>query len=192
MKFQQILSFLTAVAFLLTSETRAQIAAKNVIAKDSTLYVRKQITPGNVTKLIDGKTLQIVGITNIDGNKLEKFRNQIVSAISIKYGTDATVTDPSKIDFLSADIPAPLRNADLILTQGSRVIFNISIATLIAGKNSSPSNVEADRFNLMVWALIKEQESFELNLEFPDGADLGANNHFVEVSLFGAETTQKS
>lgn len=188
MKFEAIRTFLVMVLMSLTQETKALLNSGNLAAKDSTLYIRKKVTAGGIVKLIDGETRQVVGLTNIDGNKLEQTRNFIITALGIKYGTDASITDPRLIDFNSTAIPKALRNAELSVTQGSKSPVKIDVSTLIAGRNASPSSVEADRFNLKVWALIKEQATFELNLEFPDGSDFGTGNHFVEVRLFGAET----
>ena len=192
MKLQIITQFLMMFAYLLPQATRDLLTSGDIRVQDSTVYVRKQISAGNVTKLVDGNTRKLVGITNIDGNKLEDQRNQLISAISIKYGTHASITDAGSIDYLSTDIPAALRNAELVIRQGNRTAVSLPISSLIAGKNASPSNVEADRFQLLVMALIVEAQPFTVDLEFPEGADFGANNHFVEVNFYGAETSKKA
>ena len=192
MKLQIITQFLMMFAYLLPQATRDLLTSGDIRVQDSTVYVRKQISAGNVTKLVDGNTRKLVGITNIDGNKLEDQRNQLISAISIKYGTHSTITDAGSIDYLSTDIPAALRNAELVIRQGNRTAVSLPISSLIAGKNASPSNVEADRFQLLVMALIVEAQPFTVDLEFPEGADFGVNNHFVEVNFYGAETSKKA
>lgn len=193
MKLNVILQFLTFVAALLPQETSSAISSGQVNIQDATIYVRKQITMGgSVIKLIDGTTEQIVGLTNIDGNKLDAYRNLIIDSISFKYATDATESDPTKVNYVAADVPLALRNSELVLRQNNRTPINLPIMSLVAGKDASPGSVEGDRFILRVMALIREGQKFELNIEVPDGATLGTGNHFVEIGLFGAQTMLKA
>lgn len=191
MKLNQIVAFLTLVAALLNQNTVSALKAGTIGAKDNTLFVRKQITGANVVKLIDGTTERVTGITNIDGNKLDDYRNFIIEAISIRYGTHASDTDPGIISYTTAP-PTALRNAELVLRQGNRLVINMPVHALLPGVSASPASVDGDRFKNMVWALIAEGQKFELNLEFAEGASFGANNHFVEVNLHGAETYLKA
>ncbi|TYB78329.1 hypothetical protein [Bizionia myxarmorum] len=193
MKLTAIIQFLTFVTALLPLGTQDELAKGNISAQDAAVYIRKQVTAGgNTIKLIDGKTEEVVGLTNIAGNKLDDYRNLIIESISFKYATDATVTDAAAVSYITSDVPLALRNAELVLIQGNRTPINIPIMSLISGKNSSPSSVDGDRFKLMVWALIREGQKFDLNIELPEGAALGTGNHFVEVGLFGAQTALKA
>lgn len=192
MKLTQIIQFLTFVSALLPQSTITELQRSNVGAQDAAIYVRKQITAGNVVKLIDGTTEQIIGLTNVDGNKLDDYRNFIIEKLSFKYATDATATDPSAVNYLAADVPAVLRNSELVLRQEGRTPINIPIMAILAGKDASPGSIDGDKFNLMVWSLVREGQKFELNIEMPNGASLGSDNHFVEVGLFGAQTSLKA
>lgn len=192
MKLNLIIQFLTFVSGLMAQSTLTELQKSNIGLQDAAIYVRKEIKAGNVVKLIDGTTEQIVGLTNVDGNKLDDFRNFIIEKLSFKYATDATETDPSALNYLSADVPAILRNSELVLRQENRTVISLPIMSLVAGKNASPGSIDGDRFSLAVWALIREGQKFELNIEMPNGADLGTNKHFVEVGLFGSETSLKA
>ena len=44
---------------------------------------------------------------------------------------------------------------------------------------------------LAAFALIKEEQSFGIELEFADSVTLGAGKHYVELSLRGMSTFEK-
>ncbi len=41
------------------------------------------------------------------------------------------------------------------------------------------------------FALLKEEQSFSIELEFADGVDMGAGKHYVELSVKGMSTFEK-
>lgn len=189
MKYQLVIAFLGMVSFLMPEQTRAAISANQLKITDTTVYIRKQFTPGNTAKLIDGSTDKLVGITNVDGNKFDPFRNLVITDISVKYGKDASSTDAAAINYNSDAMPSSLRNAELIIRQGSRIVVSLPLSTFEPGKNASPSAIGADAYSLKTWAVLVEGQPFTCNIEFANNATIaGTDNHFVEVQFFGAET----
>lgn len=194
MKFQIFLAFFAAMAQLglIQEATVTEQNKGNLKFQDTCIYIRKQFTAGNTNKLIDGRTEKVVGITNIDGNKLEKHQNIFITHVSLKYGVDASVTDAGLIDYNKDAMPNVLRNAELVVRQSGRVVFSLPISALDLGRNASPAAVGSDRYELSQMALINDASSFEINIEFPDGSTTPAGNNFVEVNFFGVETYYKA
>ncbi|WP_336065654.1 hypothetical protein [Mesoflavibacter sp. CH_XMU1404-2] len=189
MKYQLVIAFLGMVSFLFPEQTRAAIQSNKLKVTDTAVYIRKQFTAGNTAKLIDGSTDKLVGITNVDGNKFDAFRNLVITDISVKYGKDASATDAAAIDYNANAMPAALRNAELVVRQGSRVVVSMPLSTFEPGKNASPASIGADAYSLKTWAVLVEGQPFTCNIEFANGATIaGTDNHFVEVQFFGAET----
>jgi len=184
-KFMLVIAFLSAIAGTLSTNARALAEAGKIKPTDSELYVRKAVTPGGSVNLLEGVSAAEIGITNFDGQRLDSDRYFIIDALTVNYGTASTGTSAKAVDYSTA-LPAALKNANLVIRQDNEVILRLPVSSINDAKNTD------DRYReLGAFALLRDQKTISIDLEFPAGADLGAGagkDGYVEVLLKGFET----
>jgi len=161
---------------------------RKLVLRDTTKYIRQEITFGGRVELLNSSTKRLAGITNFDGNKLNDRVNLIIAAIALGYGTDVAAGKEAEVDY-NTTIPVALRNADLEITQNGKKIVSMPAAD--AFNQGTGANV-SDKFReLSALAFLQEGQEFSIDLVFAAGASAGAAHNYVEVSLRGLETAAR-
>lgn len=180
-----VVAFLIGVSSLLSANAKVLADQGKLKPTDATLFVRSKVDGNNVQNLLQGKTSQEIGVTNFDGQILNSDRYFVISAVTINYGTGLVAALPSAINYTTA-LPAALKNANLVIMQDNEVIVKLPVTDINDAKSTDARYRVLDAF-----ALLRDQKTITMNLEFPAGGDLGAgagNAGFVEVQLKGFET----
>jgi len=183
--------FMLAVAFLagvqgLLSANAQQLAREGKIKpQDGVLYVRSAVGGTNTQNLLEGKSNQEIGVTNFDGQILNSDRYFVIDSVTINYGVAATGTAAKAVDYSTA-LPLALKNANLLIRQDNEVIVKLPVSDINEAKSSD------ERFRTLgAFALLRDQKTITLEIEFPAGGDLApgaGNTGYAEVLLKGFET----
>ncbi|UOB18592.1 hypothetical protein [Abyssalbus ytuae] len=185
-KFLYVIAFLASIPTLLSTNIKEKIDQGKVKPQDSELFIRANVGSGNNTiNLLEGKTSKEIGVSNIDGQILNSDRYFVIDAVTVNYGIAASATSPKAVDF-STTLPLALKNANLVIKQDNEVIINLPVAAI----NDAKATDERYRV-LAAFALLRDQKTIEITIEFPSGSDLApgaGNSGFVEVLLKGMET----
>lgn len=158
---------------------------------DSELYVNKSIEVGGTVPLLTGASVQERGITNFDGNKLEKGRVFVANGVAFSFVVDDKTKLAHGVTYSSADLPPALAFANLVLKQKDEVIIKIPINALTRANGRANAS---DYRELGALALIEDNAIVEFDIEFPQGAEMTVATGkalFVSVSLRGFETYLK-
>lgn len=183
--------FLKGVKFLtnLDKDNRYGWLGRNLKPTPGELYVQGIVTAGGTQSLLGGSTVQEKGVTNFDGNHLQKDRIFVVSAVTVQYGEAAVNTKPYNVSYKD-EFPPQLENATLLIKQKNEVIVKLPISAIQNAKKS-------DDFyrKLGALALIEPEHEVEMYLEFPSGTAItpatAGHKSFVRVLLQGLETYAK-
>jgi hypothetical protein len=133
---------------------------------DKTIYVGFETTgKAGTMKVVDVNTKRLIGITNLDGNKLDAGRDYIIDGARILFGND---TEPIEAQNWQGgqSCPDPLKNAEIRILQGSKVILDMPITDLIY---SSDSNGMTQFRPISTSPLLVSNKEFEIEIEFPNG-----------------------
>ncbi len=186
--------FKEAVAYLGSKSSKLPVASKDKIRtgelalRTNDLFIRKRIAFGGKVALIDANTQQLAGVSSFDGNKLNEHINHIFDKIKIGYATDAATGKEALLSYATA-LPVDLRNAQLHITQGNKVIFTTPVSTIY---NANTGNTIMDDFRkLDNFEMLVSNEQIGIEIEFPDSATAGTPYHYVEVIIGGFTTFTK-
>jgi hypothetical protein len=189
--FHTVLAFLAMVSGKLSTQLQSDVANGNVTLKDQSLYIKKQITGGGIINLIDGNTNRIDGICSFDKNILQTGRVFVFDQISFGYAKDAVIGKEASLKYNVA-APAPLLNADFVITQNGQEVLRLPVAdihNLAAGQNVN------DQYTLLKsLCLLTDDRTIEVQLRFPNGVvmDDSGDKHYVYVRLNGLQTAIKA
>lgn len=192
-KFQTVANFIKTQAArnAFSGDTARKLKYGEIVLRDNTEYIRKEVAaaPSGTIKLIDANTNVTAGISTFVGNKLDKSVNHVITHLRLGYATDiAAAKEAAKVYVNDEDtVPAGLRSASIIISQDGKPVIKLPVMDFIKpGKDGNSAFTELSAF-----ALIKEEQSFSIELEFADGVNLGADKHYVEVALKGMSTFEK-
>lgn len=186
--FMLVIAFLSAIATTLSVNARDLARAGKLKPTDSELYVRKGVTPGGSVNLLEGMSASEIGITNFDGQRLDADRIFVISEVTVNYGIATTGTSAKAVDYVTA-LPLALKNSHLVVKQDNEVILKLPITSINESKSSDNRYRELEAF-----ALLQDQRTTSVDIEFPAGADLApgaGNTGYVEVLFKGFETYVK-
>lgn len=193
-KFQTVANFIKAMAKAgqFSVDTAHKLANGEIILRDNTELVRKILpkAPAGTTKIIDSNTKRLAGISSFDGQKLEKSNNLVITHARIGYASDvATGKEASLVYKNSQDVvPAGLRSANIIIEQDGKPVAKLPVMDFVKPANEGNSAYT----ELSAFALVREEISFDIKIEFADGSVLEATDYpYVEVALKGMATFQR-
>ena len=133
---------------------------------DKTIYVGFETTgKAGTMKVVDVNTKRIVGVTNLDGNKLDAGRDYIIDGARILFGSDNEAIGAQNWQG-GQSCPDVLKNAEIRILQGSRVVLDMPITDLVY---SSDSNGMTQFRPISTSPLLVSNKEFEIEIEFPDG-----------------------
>jgi hypothetical protein len=182
-----------------STRTRDDFAAKNVVAYDDTLYIRRDITAkGGVFRTIEANTVKTLGLCNIDKNRLPEGENFAIEKIWIAQASNATEIDPTKVvnyTNVMSSVEAELRHAELVISQDSKQILRLPISSILAAGAITTASKKDAAYSLEDnCPVIIENTPFEVNIEFPAimaTKSASANKFLLEIELFGKKTGRK-
>lgn len=166
------------------------IAAGNASYYDADFYIRSQITGTQDVLLTSNQ--KVVGVSNLNENRLPELTNLIISAVRVAYATHATLTNPAavKYDNVNAAVPVALLNGELIIKINDRPVVELPISKFFNANGTAPVSFQAqgsnDTIELQAMKVVTPQDVIGVEIKLPNGLTLGANNHFLEVRLLGA------
>lgn len=148
---------------------------------DKTIYIGFETTgKAGIMKVVDVNTKRLVGITNLDGNKLDAGRDYIIDGARILFGND---NDPVEAQNWQSGRTCPdaLKNAEIRILQGSKVIFDMPVSDLIY--NESASGITEFR-SVSTSPLLVSNKEFEIEIEFPSGQSIpSADKSFARLEF---------
>lgn len=154
----------------------------------TTLYASSAFSAGGTTEILTTNVVQEQGVTNFDGNRLEKGRNFVVTGVTVLYGEDETNKRVWEVDY-TKELPSVLKNSSLIIRQENEPLLEVFI------KDIDLCKTQNNKFKLMeAFALIKESYPVELLIKTPLGSSItpeAGKKAFVQVLLQGFETKTK-
>lgn len=192
-KFQTIENFIKkqVVRGVFPVDTASKLKNRQLVLRDNTEYIRAEI-PASLDgekNLVTANGLILAGKQTFKGQSLAKAHNHVITHVRVAYAGNAASGKEALLSYANDDetVPAGLKNASLIIRQNGKDIVNLPVSDFVSpAKDGSSAYVELGGF-----ALIKEDVNFDVILEFPAGTELGADKHYVEVSLKGMATFER-
>ena len=192
-KFQTVKNFIVRQADKETfsGDTARKLLAGHLVLRDNTDYIRKEVSaaPSGTIPLITGNTRITPGVSTFLGNKLEKSVNQVITHMRIGYAGDEYAGQEAALVYANSQgsVPAALRSANIIISQDGKMVVKLPVMDFIKPSDDGNSAYT----ELGAFALLKEEQSFGIELEFAEGVAFGAGKHYVELSLKGMSTFEK-
>jgi hypothetical protein len=158
-------SELASAVATLRAKARGGVARiGNVGLTDKTLYLNvKTAGMGGTVQLVDVNTKREVGVTNLDGNKLNSGRDYIIDGIRVLYGKNVAETNLNNEKWLdpnTVELPAVLQNAEIRIKQGENVLLDMPLRDLY-------ENPDAAFRSISTSPLIISNKEFEFEIQFP-------------------------
>ena len=187
-------AYLQLIAFLVSTELKALIGAKQVRLSRHTAFVRKNATNASSTwDIIDSNTKITPGVSSIDQKKFPKNQAVIFDKVAIGFAEGDAAGQEGSLDYTSSKAPAVLRNASLVLTQNGREVLELPIADLT--KTISPASPGDYYHDLEQFAYFADDQDMDWKIKFPDGKSFAPSaagkENYIEVRLQGYKTSRK-
>ncbi len=156
---------LSAVATLKAKDNNGIPHVGRVALTDKTLYLNVNVKgQGGTIQLIDVNTKREVGVTNIDGNKLNPGRDYIIDGVRVLKGTTSSANVRSEKYSQTAVLDEALQNAEIRIKQGGNVLVDMPMSDI-----SNPSSINEVFRNISTSPLIVSNQEFEFEIEYPKG-----------------------
>ncbi|WP_395043159.1 hypothetical protein [Flavobacterium sp.] len=156
------------VDFSQESRRKANVQVrKSAKITDGTYYLNVDASGmSGIVNLVDNKTKKEVGVTNFDGNMLNRGRELSIRALRLLFTSKGT--DVKNGDYQNGTSLIPeLQNAELHFIQGDNKLISLPLTDLQRFN-------QVDFRSLITNALVKSQEEFQIQLEFPKGVSVPA------------------
>ena len=152
----------TAIEILKQKAEGGQARLGDFTLTDTAFYINFDANGlGGKFNLVDSKTRQVVGVTNIDGEKFAAGKDVVIDAISLKCGFGLSIDSADYSDNFGID--ARVKNAEIRINQGKNVLLNLPVTEIIANENT----IEIFKRALTTPILIKSNQLFEIQIELP-------------------------
>ncbi len=130
---------------------------------DKTLYLNVSCKgQGGTIQLVDVNTKREVGITNIDGNKLNAGRDYVLDSFRVLKGK-GTANLKEEIWGITDPLHGVIQNAEVRIKQGGNVLVDMPI------KDLYNQSTEEHFRSLSTSPLIRSNMEFEFEIEYPKG-----------------------
>lgn len=143
-----------------------------VALTDRTLYLAVPIKgQGGSIDVVDANTKREVGVTNLDGNKLNAGRDYVIDGIRVLLdnGNRADIRTGSWSQVGIASFPEAFQNAELVIEQdGNVLIDNMPMSDL-----ANSFGVEKFR-EISTTPLIRSNLEFTIKIVYPKGVSVSA------------------
>lgn len=155
---------LSAVSTLKAKDNNGIPHVGRVALTDKTLYLNVNVKgQGGTIQLIDVNTKREVGVTNLDGNKLNAGRDYIIDGIRVLKGSTASASVKSEVYVATGTLIEALQNAEIRIKQGGNILVDMPMSDLY-----NPNAQELFR-NISTSPLIVSNQEFEFEIEYPRG-----------------------
>ena len=155
---------LSAVSTLKAKENSGIPHVGKVALTDKTLYLNVNVKgQGGTIQLIDVNTKREVGVTNLDGNKLNAGRDYIIDGIRVLKGSTAAASVKAEVYVTTGNLVEALQNAEIRIKQGGNILVDMPMSDLYNGNSN-----EIFR-NISTSPLIVSNQEFEFEIEYPKG-----------------------
>ncbi|MGB7841156.1 MAG: hypothetical protein WBL21_00085 [Salinimicrobium sp.] len=193
--------YLTAFAFLAEVISGVSNELQNVFSQDGirmtrhTVFVRKNATnAGSSWKVIDENTKKKDGVSSFGDQKLNKNQAVVFDKIALGFAEGDAEGQEGALDYSSTKAPAVLRNATLVITQGTREVLEIPVADMV--KVTSPTKMEDYYHDLEGFNLLADDQEMDWKLVFPSGQvfapSAAGKQNYIELRLQGYKTIKKA
>jgi hypothetical protein len=136
-----------------------------VALTDKTLYLNVNVKgQGGTIALIDVNTKREVGVTNLDGNRLNAGRDYIIDGVRVLRGTTASASVKNEVYSQTGTLHSVLHNAEVRIKQNGNILLDMPISDLY----NPASTAEVFR-NISTSPLIQSNMEFEFEIEYPKG-----------------------
>ena len=158
---------------------------------DGNVYIRKDITAaGGIVNLIDSSTLEKIGTSSFNGQKLPTGVKMAVERIRLGLAVvDAADTNPAaaqKYTNKGSATEAKFAGAHFILTKAGKKILEIPVSQFLTLDNCEGMQGEHDCYDLQAFRYLVGDEMLEIQLSFPDNVSwTNGKKIFVSVELLG-------
>lgn len=161
-------------------------------------YVRRQLSGGNMQKIVQSSDTEEVGRQNFAGDKLSNSENMAIEAMKLSYAYHASSTDVRAQAYTNAmdaetagssplAIPAAFLNGEVELQIEGSTVLRLPVKRFFRESLSVGVGVEGglDSVQLPAPIVLKANQAFSILIHGANGQTLPANNHFVEVRFMG-------
>lgn len=143
-----------------------------VALTDKTLYLNLSVKgQAGTVQLVDVNTKREVGITNIDGLKLNAGRDYVVDSLRLLVGKGSENLK-SEIWMADASLNGVIQNAEIRLKQGGNVLIDMPLSDIYNGL--SPELFRS----LSTSPLLRSNMEFEWEIEYPKGVSVPTDREY--------------
>ncbi|SOU87844.1 hypothetical protein [Tenacibaculum dicentrarchi] len=129
---------------------------------DATIYANTEVSVGATFSMLDGETNGVVGITNLNGNKLNKGRPIVLCGIGLGFAVGAGEQKPHALDFEYSKTHHDLKFANLIIKQSNEILFKEPISSIMNNLKDGSKYSELGSFVLLV-----DETDIDIEIEYP-------------------------
>jgi len=161
---------------------------------DGNVYIRSEITGGGgIVNLIESGTLEKIGTSSFNGQKLPAGVKMAVERIRLGF-CELEDNDTNKSAKPAGQaytnkystVAAKLRAAHFILTKGGKKILEIPVSQFLTLDSCEGMIAEHDCYDLQAFRYLKGDELLEIQLSFPPEVQWPAGKkYFASVELLG-------
>ncbi|MBY0485934.1 MAG: hypothetical protein K2P85_01885 [Flavobacteriaceae bacterium] len=159
------------------SKRRKNPVARQTKISDRTYFLNVDLggVGGGIVNLIDNKMKKEIGITNFDGNMLSPGRAVTIRSVRALYTTKGRTLQEA--DWQNGDrLPAEIQASELYFIQGDNKIIDLPLTDVQGFK-------QADHRGLITNAMVRTQEEFFIQLEFPKTVSVKPNTDATKQFL---------
>ena len=141
-----------------------------VALTDKTLYLNVNVKgQGGTIALIDVNTKREVGVTNLDGNRLNAGRDYILDGVRLLRGVTNSVNVRSEKYSQTGVLEEALQNAEIRIKQNGSILLDMPMSDIW----NPASTTEVFR-NISTSPLIRSNMEYEFEIEYPKGVSVSA------------------
>jgi hypothetical protein len=162
----------SAVATIKAKRNGAVPRVGQVELTDKTLYLNVAIKgQAGTVGIVDVNTKREVGVTNIDGNKLNAGRDYIIDSIRVLRGSGSAtlkneIWDNTNINS-NKQFDGTFLNAELRIKQDGNVLIDMPMTDLLGDTTNFFRSISTS-------PLIRSNLEFEIEIEYPKGVSVTA------------------
>lgn len=157
---------------------------------DKTIYVGFETTgKAGTMKVVDVNTKRLVGITNLDGNKLDAGRDYIIDSARILFGEDQSDPIEGQDWMAGSRCPEAFKNAEIRILQGSKVVLDMPITDLVYSADASGNTLFRP---ISTSPLLVSNKEFEIEIEFPNGQTVTSDSKSFARLEFRAHQAKRA
>lgn len=161
---------LSAVSTLKAKDQGGVPHVGRVALTDKTLYLNVNVKgQGGTISLIDVNTKREVGVTNLDGNRLNAGRDYIIDGVRVLRGTTGSASVKNENYVATGALDVALQNAEVRIKQNGNILLDMPISDLF-----NPANTVELFRNISTSPLIVSNMEFEFEVEYPRGVAVPA------------------